>query len=146
MSDSDDSLVSVAPGVDLPADIVRFSFDRSRGPGGQNVNKLNTRATLTVDLTDLAKYLDLPTLTRLRHLAGARLTDDDRLILRCETSRSQLANRRECVEKLRQLIVQAMARPKRRRPTKPSRAAKERRLKAKKVRSDIKRQRSKRDF
>lgn len=145
MSASDDSLIEVGPGVELPMGLVRFTFGKSRGPGGQNVNKLNTRATLTVEMDDLADYLDGGTLARLRKLAGARLTEDGRIILRCESNRSQIANRKECLERLRQMIVEARVRPKRRRPTKPSRGAKERRLKAKKVRSDIKKMRSNRD-
>ena len=134
----------VAPGVELPQSILAFRFSRSSGPGGQNVNKLNTKAMLSVSLKELASHIDPGTLGRLRHLAGSRVTVDDRLVIQCEESRSQVANRAECVIKLRELIVRARVVPKRRRKTKPSRGAKERRLQAKKNRGEIKQSRRER--
>ncbi len=132
--------VELAPGVALPAAALCFRFARSSGPGGQNVNKLNTKAALSVSLADLAVVLSEPAFGRLLRLAG-RYRVGDRLTIASESSRSQLDNRRACVDKLAQLVQQALVRPKVRRPTKPSRASKERRLKQKQRRAEIKRNR-----
>jgi len=131
-------MLEIAPGLSLPLHLVEFTFSRSSGPGGQNVNKVNTKAALSVRLEDLAAHLDAPTLDRLRGLASSRLTVDDRLVVTCDESRSQHANKATCLERLRELIVRARVRPRKRKRTKPSRAAKERRLQAKKKRGEIK--------
>lgn len=133
--------VELAPDVVLPAAALRYRFARASGPGGQNVNKLNTKATLSVALADLAAVLDGSAFQRLLRLAG-RYRVGDRLTIASDAHRSQLDNRRACVDRLSQLVQQAMVRPKVRRPTKPSRASKERRLKQKTRRSEIKRNRS----
>lgn len=134
---SDD--IDIAPGVAVPQRVLSFTFARSGGPGGQNVNKLNTKAQLAVQLEDLVDYIGGPSVGRLRTLAGSRVTDDDRLLIESESERSQRRNREECIARLRELIVRARVAPKRRRKTKPSRGSKERRLKAKKERGEIKR-------
>ncbi|MEM9882299.1 MAG: alternative ribosome rescue aminoacyl-tRNA hydrolase ArfB [Planctomycetota bacterium] len=134
-----DGREDVAPGVRVDPAALRFTFARAAGPGGQNVNKLNTAATLTVELDDLAEALPAWALRRLRGLAGQRLArDPDRLIIRSSRSRSQLVNRRDCLLKLRQLVVAAVDRPRVRRPTRPSAAAKRRRLEDKKHRARTK--------
>lgn len=134
-----DNRVSIAPSVLLPESALRFTFSRSGGPGGQNVNKLNTKATLSVEITELAQVLPEWALQRLVIHAGSRLAGDaDRIQITDSSSRSQHANRQACLAKLRLMILEAMNRPKRRRPTKPGRAAIQRRLDAKKHRSRLK--------
>lgn len=131
--------IALAPNVHVPESVLRFTFSRSSGPGGQNVNKLNTRATLVIHLEDLAPHLSAPVINRLVSLAGSRFTESpDRIILSSDTSRSQISNKRDCQSRLRELIVQAVAIPKRRRKTKPSRRAVERRLEKKRQRSEVK--------
>jgi ribosome-associated protein len=127
----------LAPGVWIAADGLRFTFTRSSGPGGQSVNKLSTRAQLRVSVTDIVG-LDDSALTRLRRLAGQRLTTEDEIVIQAQTYRSQLDNRRACVERLAELVARAARPPKKRRRTRPSRAMIERRLAAKKERSDKK--------
>ena len=137
------NLVILAPGATLNKSALRFAFARSGGPGGQNVNKVNTKVTMTVELAALARVLDGAALIRLRRMAGRQLAGD-RLIITSSDSRSQIANRRTCVDKLRRLVERARRRPRPRKATRPSRGAVERRLKQKSHRARIKRIRSER--
>lgn len=136
-----DRVLQIGPWA-IPHRILGFDFTRSRGPGGQNVNKLNTRAVMEVAMADLAAILPPPVIDRLRGLAATFVTNDDRLILTSEEHRSQHANRQECIDKLRNLLLRALVRPKIRRATKPTRGSRQRRLEAKKHRGEIKRRRS----
>ena len=129
--------VRVGPTLTIPAAAVRVRFVRSRGPGGQNVNKLSTAAELRVALADL-DMLDLQALARLRRLAGSRLTQDGEILIVSDAARTQEGNRREATDRLIDLLRRALVRPKPRRKTKPSRAAKQRRLTAKKQRGETK--------
>ena len=134
--------IEIAPGLSVPERLLDFTFARSGGPGGQNVNKLNSKAILRVALADLAPFLDWGTLRRLRVLAGKAVTDTDELLISTEESRSAQANRQGCVDKLREMILRARVRPKVRKKTRPSRGSKERRIESKKRRGDVKRGRS----
>ena len=138
--------IEVAPGVELPDAALSFSFSRSSGPGGQNVNKVNTRATLTVTTASLESALPPFAVRRLQTVASRYLTQDG-LQISSGDSRSQVANRKACLERLREVLVEALRRPKRRKPTKPSARAMQRRIDAKKHRSKVKalRQRKSRD-
>ena len=119
--------------------MLRFSYSRSAGPGGQNVNKLSTKAELRVRLADLP--MPHRALVRLRAMAGGRVTDAGELLLVAQSERSQTRNRELCLEKLADLVARAMVEPKVRRKTKPSRGSVERRIREKKSRSKIKRDR-----
>jgi ribosome-associated protein len=129
--------MELAPGVFAPPGAVRFQFARSGGPGGQNVNKLNTKAELWVRV-DALGGLSAPARNRLRQFAGRRLTGAGEIHLASETERGQEGNRSAVLERLRELILRAQVEPKTRRKTRPSRAAKRRRLDAKKRRGQIK--------
>lgn len=129
----------IAPGVRVPASALRYEASRASGPGGQNVNKRATRVQLRLSLADLPIPADA--LARLRRLAGSQIVGDDELLITSDEKRTQLANRRACAERLRELIVRAMVRPKRRVPTKPTRGGIERRLQEKREQSDRKRRR-----
>ncbi|MBX3358288.1 MAG: aminoacyl-tRNA hydrolase [Phycisphaeraceae bacterium] len=131
--------VTLAPGVSVPGDAVRFAFSRSGGPGGQNVNKVATKAELRIALGVLS--ISPSARHRLIALAGRRLTDAGDLVIVSESERSQGRNRDECLSKLRDLLVRAMAEPKVRRRTRPTKGSKERRLREKKARGEIKKRR-----
>jgi ribosome-associated protein len=138
--------IEIGPGVRVPKSALRYTASRSSGPGGQNVNKLNTRIELRISVDDLATHggMSHAAVTRLRREAGKRITDDDELIIVSSEHRSQNRNKSTCLERLRALIVQALVKPKIRRATKPSRASVERRLEYKRRRSRIKQSRSQR--
>lgn len=134
--------IDIAPGVSLSPGQLQWRFARSSGPGGQNVNKLNTKAVLTVHLAELDEQLAAGAARRLRRQARSYLVGES-IRLTSEESRSQHANRQACLDKLRQLIVRAQVQPKKRKPTRPTRGSVERRIDAKKQRGEVKRQRRK---
>lgn len=119
---------------------IQFSFSRSSGPGGQAVNKVNTRAELRIALDDLQGLNDADR-SRLRTKAGQRLTNDGEIVITADTHRSQRDNRNECIDRLVELVNAALKRPKPRKRTRPSRAQKEARLRAKREHSEKKKRR-----
>jgi len=119
---------------------VSFTFTRSPKPGGQNVNKLATKALLRFDV-DASPSLSNDQKRLLHRRLATRISSDGVLQIACWRFRTQVANRREAIERFRTLVADALKPRKKRRPTRPSRAAVERRLSEKRRRSDLKRQR-----
>lgn len=141
-SDDDSPLgtrVELAPGVIVAPDALRFAFSRSSGPGGQNVNKRSTKAELRVAMMDLP--ITPGARRRLAAAAGtvgARVTAVGELLLSADEERSQRANRDTCLERLRELLLRALPEPKVRRPTKPTKGSRQRRLEEKGRRGAVK--------
>ncbi|MEM6329997.1 MAG: alternative ribosome rescue aminoacyl-tRNA hydrolase ArfB [Planctomycetota bacterium] len=120
--------------ITVPARELRFTYARSSGPGGQNVNKLNTKARLRWAVADSPA---LPPAVRERFLTryATRLNDAREFVIASERHRERGRNERDCLEKLRAMILSVVAAPTRRQRTRPSRAAVEARLAAKRKRS-----------
>jgi ribosome-associated protein len=128
--------------IQIPESEFQFTFARSGGPGGQNVNKVASKAVLH---WDVAGSPSLPPEVKERFSAQnrSRITTEGVLVLDSQRFRDQPKNIADCLEKLRELLLRSLHRPKKRRPTKPSRSSKERRLQAKRHTSRQKAQRRK---
>lgn len=131
----DDSVLQVTRSCAVPLHELEWRFVASGGPGGQHANRSNTKVELTFDVEASSAFGPVQRERVLRAINGTviRIVVDD--------ERSQLRNREIALDRLRARLAAALVVPKDRRPTKPSRAAKQRRLDDKKRRGDIKRQR-----
>ncbi len=130
-------MLTINEQLNISDDYIQFRYVRSRGPGGQNVNKVNSCAQLTFNVMDCP---DLPDSVKKRfiRLAGSKMTTSGECVIESDEHRTQKRNREETLERLRQLIHQALIPPKKRRPTKPTAASKRKRLEDKKRRGVIK--------
>jgi ribosome-associated protein len=132
------ALIRITPRIAIDETELVFTFARASGPGGQNVNKVESAVHLRFDVW-ASPSLDDGTKTRLARLAGSRLTTDGVLIIFAQSHRSQERNRQEALERLSALIAAAAERPKPRIKTRPTLASKTRRLDAKVKRGVTKR-------
>lgn len=130
-------MIIVSPEIAIPEEELEESFIRASGPGGQNVNKVSTAVQLRFDVRRSPSLPD-DVAVRLMRLAGSRMTSDGVLILTAQRFRTQEANRADARARLAELVAQAAVRPRKRRPTRPSLASKQRRLTGKAVRSGVK--------
>ncbi|GEO13287.1 alternative ribosome rescue aminoacyl-tRNA hydrolase ArfB [Microvirga aerophila] len=134
-------MIQVTHSIALDEAELQESFIRASGPGGQNVNKVESAVQLRFDVRQSPSLPD-DVKERLERLAGRRLTNDGVLIITAQRFRTQERNREDALERLIELIRQATERPKPRSPTRPTLASKRRRLEAKGRRSEIKKGRS----
>ncbi len=126
--------------IRIPLSEIHFEFARSAGAGGQNVNKVSSKARLRW-LVDDSSALPPNVRKRFRHRFARRMTRDGEFVMTSQRYRDQGRNVQDCLDKLRDMLREVATPPKKRVATRPGRAAKERRLSDKKRRSDLKRTR-----
>lgn len=133
-------MLTVTSRLQIPAEEFEFSFTRSSGPGGQNVNKVSSKAQLRWQAVNSPS---LPDEVKTRFLArfASRLTGDGELLIASQRYRDQRRNMDDCLEKLKAMLLEVAIAPRRRKPTKPKRSSIERRLTDKKLQGARKRDR-----
>jgi ribosome-associated protein len=131
-------MIRITDQISIDESELTETFVRASGPGGQNVNKLATAVQLRFDVRH-SPSLPADVRVRLAALAGRRLTQDGVLVIIAQRHRTQERNREDARTRLIELIRQAAVPPKRRRPTRPTAASRERRIESKKRRSGVKR-------
>ena len=130
-------MIQVTPELELDETELSFTFIRASGPGGQNVNKVSSAVQMRFDART-SPSLPNAVSTRLQKLAGARLTLDGVIVITANRFRTQERNKSDAVDRLVSLITKAAVEPVKRRPTRPTKASKERRLEGKARRAGVK--------
>lgn len=130
-------MLQITPDIAIQDWELTESFTRSSGPGGQNVNKVSSAVELRFEAAR-SPNLTGPVKTRLKRIAGRKWTLDGAIVIRAEEERSQSRNRQIARDRLVDMIRKALVAPKRRIKTKPTLGSQKRRLKAKKIRGDVK--------
>jgi ribosome-associated protein len=138
---NEESFIVINERLKIPLSELRFQFSTSSGPGGQHVNKAETKVTLLFDVAH-SPSLDEAIRGQLLQKLAARLNKEGVLQIQAQESRSQWQNRATAVARFQNVLADALKAPRRRRQTQPSRAAREARLLAKKRRSELKQERS----
>jgi ribosome-associated protein len=133
-------MINITPSISIDPSEIEEVFLRASGPGGQKVNKTESAVQLRFDARH-CRALSNAVFLRLKKLAGRRMTASGQLVITARQFRTQEQNRRDAMDRLIELIREAAQPPKHRRPTKPTKASKQRRLESKKRIANIKRAR-----
>jgi ribosome-associated protein len=133
-------MLRITPALEIPDGEFEFTFARSSGPGGQNVNKVNSKAVLRWSPT-VSPSLSEDVRARFLARYASRLTTAGELILTSQRSRDQSRNSEDCLERLKEMLLAVTRKPLQRRPTKPTRGSHKRRLEGKRIQSGKKRNR-----
>ncbi|MFQ5945102.1 MAG: alternative ribosome rescue aminoacyl-tRNA hydrolase ArfB [Anaerolineae bacterium] len=136
--DREESSIRINARVSIPLSEIRFRFARSSGPGGQRVNRRETQVELSFDLGD-SPSLSEGDKQRISEKLSGYIDSAGVLHLTSQATRSQAQNRQDVTERFQRLLSEALRQPRKRKPSRPSRAAKDRRLAEKKRRSEAKR-------
>jgi ribosome-associated protein len=137
-------MLEITPSIHINERELQFEFVRASGPGGQNVNKVATAVQLRYDLR--ASSLPEDVKGRLNTIAGKRVTNEEVLVLEARRFRTQEQNREDAIQRFVELVRRATVRPKPRSKTKPTQASKEKRLKVKKERGEVKKIRQNKSY
>lgn len=137
-------MIQITPTLQIDESELQFEYVRASGPGGQNVNKVATAVQLRFDVNTSSLPDNIK--DRLAKLAGKRVTNDGVLILEAKRYRTQEQNREDAVRRFVELVRKSTIKPKKRVKTKPTKASQERRIKEKKQRGEIKKNRQKKSF
>jgi ribosome-associated protein len=137
-------MLQITPSFFIDENELQFTFVRSSGPGGQNVNKVATAAQLRFDVDHSSLPEEVK--ERLKHLAGNKITSDGELLIEAKKFRTQEQNRDDALNRFIELVQRAFHKPKVRKKTKPTKASKEQRLKEKRTRGEIKKIRQNKAF
>lgn len=137
-------MIQITPSLSINESELQLAFIRASGPGGQNINKVATAVQLRFDL----EHSSLPqeVKARLKHIAGNKITVDGELLIEARKFRTQEQNREDALNRFIDLIQRALQKPKPRRNTKPTAASKEKRLREKKARAEVKKIRQSTDW
>lgn len=135
-------MIKITPSISVDENEIEEHFIRAPGPGGQKVNKTESAVQLRFDARHCST-LPNAVFLRLKTLAGRRMTRDGVIVITANQFRTQGKNRRDALDRLITMIREAAVPPKHRRPTKPSKGAKQRRLDSKRHQSNIKKERRK---